>query len=202
MACGLGSGCGEPDITVTTPDPVIPSIPLRDDIYLRFTIDGDGFTAKPFDPVFVDDSQSRNVNYWMAYKDREKTNFRMQGKAEDWLLNLNFRIDAEALGSYPFEPDELGMNQSFELNLQNPESEERKQYYAQQASLELTGYDGEYISGSFSGRFFRGSMIQPEYRSYVTITDGEFRLNWAQEVSSANKDKWPIPPTDQNSQEG
>jgi hypothetical protein len=90
------------------------------------------------------------------------------------------------------------MNQSFELNLRNPDSEERKQYYAQQATLELTDYDGEYISGTFSGRFFRGSMTNPEYRSWVAISDGEFRLNWAHGTSSANKDKWPVPTTDQN----
>jgi hypothetical protein len=202
LMCGLVASCGDPDAPVTTTEPVIPSISVRNDIYLRFTIDGDGFAAEPFDPVFVDDSQSRKVNYWMAYQDREKTNFRMQGKAEDWLLSLNFRIDAEALGTYPFESDDLDMNQSFELNLRNSESEERKQYYAQQATLELTDYDGDYISGTFSGRFFRGSMTNPEYRSWVTISDGEFRLDWAHSTGSANKDKWPVSLPGQNSHEG
>jgi hypothetical protein len=207
LILGLVSGCGESNTAITTVsiktnEPIIPSIPIRDDIYLRFTIDGDGYTAKSFNPVFVDDSQARSVNYWMAYKDREKTSFRMQGKADEWLLNLNFRIAAEALGTYPFEPDDLDMNQSFELNLRNPESEERKQYYAQKALLELTDYDGEYISGTFSGRFFRGSMKQAEYRSYVNIEDGEFRLNWAQEASNADKEKWPVPVTDEKFQGG
>ena len=202
LVLGLVSGCGESDTPVTTNESVTPSVPARDDIYLRFIIDGDGYTAKSFDPVFVDDSQSRKVNYWMAYQDREKTSFRMQGKAGEWLLNLNFRIASEALGTYPFEPDDLDMNQRFELNLRNPESQERKQYYAQKASLVLIDYDGEYISGTFNGRFFRGSIKQSEYRTYVDIKDGEFRLNWAQDASNTDKEKWPVPPTDRNSREG
>ena len=56
----------------------------------------------------------------------------------DGRLDINFKINAEALGTYPFEPDDLDMNQNFELNLRNPDWEERKQYYAQQAILVLT----------------------------------------------------------------
>ena len=56
--------------------------------------------------------------------------------------------------------------------------------------LGLTDYDGEYIVGAFSGRFFRGSMTNQEDREPVTISDGEFRVNWAEGQSNTNKAKW------------
>jgi hypothetical protein len=39
---------------------------MRDDIHLRFTIDGDGFDIKSFEPEFGDDTRARNANYWMG----------------------------------------------------------------------------------------------------------------------------------------
>jgi hypothetical protein len=163
---------------------------VRDDIYLRFTIDGDGYGNERFEPDFGNSTRARNVNYWMASKRSEQTTFRMETTMGDSKLDINFKIGAESLGSYSFAPDDLNMNQNFELNLRNPDWQERKQYYAQQATLELTDYDGEYISGTFSGRFFRGSMTNQDDRSYVTISDGAFRVNWADGQRSKDKDKW------------
>jgi hypothetical protein len=163
---------------------------VRGDIYLRFTLDGDGYSEESFEPGFGTDARARNVNYWMASKSSEKTTFRMETAVGDLRLDINFKIEAESLGSYSFAPDDLNMNQNFELNLRNPEWQERKQYYAQQATLELTDYDGEYISGTFSGRFFRGSMSNQDDRSYVTISDGAFRVNWAEGQRSKDKDQW------------
>jgi hypothetical protein len=177
---GLVVGCGGSDAIAE----------VRDDIYLRFTIDGDGFSNKSFEPDFATDTRARNVNYWMASKRAEQTTFHMDTTLGDLQLDINFKVQAESLGSYSFEPDKLNMNQNFELNLRNPEWEERKQYYAQQATLELTDHDGEYISGTFSGRFFRGSLSNQDDRSYVTISDGAFRVNWAEGQRSKNKDKW------------
>jgi hypothetical protein len=163
---------------------------VRDDIYLRFTINGDGYGNERFEPDFATDTRARNVNYWMASKRSEQTTFSMETTMGDLKLDINFKVQAESLGSYSFEPDDLNMNQNFELNLRSPEWEERKQYYAQQATLELTDYDGEYISGTFSGRFFRGAMTNQDDRSYVTISDGAFRVNWADGQRSKDKDKW------------
>jgi hypothetical protein len=177
---GLVFGCGGSDVFAE----------MRDDIHLRFTIDGDGFDNKNFEPEFGDDTRARNANYWMASKRAEQTTFRMETTLGDLQLDINFKVEAESLGTYSFEPDGLNMNQDFELNFRNPEWEERKQYYAQQATLELTDYDGEYISGTFSGRFFRGSRSNQDDRSYVTISDGAFRVNWAEGQRSKNKDKW------------
>ena len=190
LACGLSSGCGEPESTSGAVEPPSGSEEVRDDIYLRFTIDGDGFGGEKFEPSFGTDVRSRNVNYWMAYQDREQTVFRMESKSGEWSLDINFKIDAEALGTYEFAPDDLNMNQNFDLTLRHSETEERKSYYAQQATLELTDYDGELISGTFSGRFFRGSMTDQDDRTYVTVADGEFRVNWAEGQSSTNKAKW------------
>jgi hypothetical protein len=116
---------------------------VRDDIYLRFTINGDGYGNERFEPDFATDTRARNVNYWMASKRSEQTTFSMETTMGDLKLDINFKVQAESLGSYSFEPDDLNMNQNFELNLRSPEWEERKQYYAQQATLELTDYDGE-----------------------------------------------------------
>ncbi len=188
---GLVSGFGVPDSAFSgTPDSSNASAGVRDDIYLRFTIDGDGYSNERFEPDFGTGTRARNVNYWMASKRSEQTTFRMETAIGDLKLDINFRIEAEALGTYLFEPDDLNMNQNFELNLRNPEWQERKQYYAQQATLELTDYDGEYISGTFNGRFFRGSLTNQDDRTYVTISDGEFRVNWAEGQRSKNKDKW------------
>jgi len=190
LVLGLAPGCGGSDAPATTSKPARSAAEVRDAIFLHFTIDGDGFRNERFEPDFGTDTRARNVNYWMGAKDRQQTTFRMETKAGETKLDINFKIDAEALGIYSFEPDDLNMNMNFELNLRNPEWEKRKQYYAQQATLELTDYDGEYISGTFSGRFFRGSMANQDERSYVTISDGKFRVNWAQGQRSANKDKW------------
>lgn len=190
LIAGLAPGCGQTDSPAVSTEPTSTSAELRDDIYLRFTIDGDGFSHERFEPEFATDTRARNVNYWMASKSQEQTTFRMETAPGDSRLDINFKIFAEALGRYPFEPDDLNMNQNFELNLRNPEWTQRKQYYAQQATLELTDYDGEYISGTFNGRFFRGSMVNQEDRSYVTISDGEFRVNWAEGQRSKDKDKW------------
>jgi hypothetical protein len=187
---GLAPGCGGSDAPAATSNPASSAADVRDDIFLHFTIDGDGFRNEMFEPGFGTDTRARNVNYWMAAKDRQQTTFRMETKAGETELVINFKIAAEALGTYPFEPDDSNMNMNFELTLRNPEWEERKQYYAQQATLELTDYDGEYISGTFSGQFFRGSLANQENRTFVTISDGEFRVNWAQGQRSANKDKW------------
>lgn len=190
LLCSLAPGCGGSDAPSATSKPAISAADVRDDIYLRFTIDGDGFSNERFEPSFGTDTRARNVNYWMGAKDRQQTTFRMETKLGETQLDINFEIDAEALGTYSFEPDDSNMNMNFYLNLHNPEWEKRKQYYAQQATLELTDYDGEYISGTFSGRFFRGSLVHQDKRSYVTISAGEFRVNWAQGQRSANKDKW------------
>jgi len=177
---GLVAGCGGSDAIAE----------VRDDIYLRFKIDGDGFNNKSFEPDFGTDTRARNVNYWMASKRAEQTTFRMETTVGELRLDINFKVEAESLGSYAFEPDDLNMNQNFELNFRNPEWEKRKQYYAQQATLELIDYDGEYISGTFSGRFFRGSSSNQDNRTYITISDGAFRVNWAEGQRSKNKDKW------------
>ncbi len=190
LLCGVIPGCGGSDTPDLTGKAAKSTAEVRDDIYLRFTIDGDGFSNQKFEPSFGTDTRARNVNYWMGAKNRQQTTFRMEAKAGDIQLDINFKIDAEALGIYPFEPDDSNMNMNFDLNLRKPEWEKRKQYYAQQATLELTDYDGEYISGTFSGRFFRGSLANQDKRSYVTISDGEFRVNWAHGQRSANKDKW------------
>jgi len=190
LLCGLIPGCGGSEAPAGTTEPASASAEIRDDIYLHFTIDGDGFSNKRFEPGFGTGTRARNVNYWMASQSREQTTFRMETESGDSRLDINFKIDAEALGTYLFEPDDQNMNMNFELNLRNPEWEERKQYYAQQATLELTDYDGEYISGTFSGRFFRGSMVNQDSRTYVTLSDGEFRVNWAEGQRSADKDKW------------
>jgi len=195
LITGLAPGCGQTDSPAvateqTSTTSTSTSAEHRDDIYLRFTINGDGFSNESFEPEFGIDTRARNVNYWMAYKNQEQTTFRMETAGDDSRLDINFKIFAEALGTYTFEPDDLNMNQNFELNLRNTDWAERKQYYAQQATLVLSDYDGEYISGTFSGRFFRGSMVNQEDRSYVTISDGEFRVNWAEGQRSKNKDKW------------
>jgi hypothetical protein len=190
LVCGLATGCGGSDTPAGTTGPASASAEIREDIYLRFTIDGDGFSNERFVPGFGTDTRARNVNYWMASKSGEQTTFRMETAPGDSHLDINFKIFAEALGTYAFEPDDLNMNQNFELNLRNKDWVGRKQYYAQQATLELADYDGEYISGTFSGRLFRGSMVNQEDRSYVTISDGEFRVNWAEGQRSKNKDKW------------
>ena len=187
---GLTPGCGGSDAPAETGRPADSAAEFRDDIYLNFTIDGDGFSNERFEPDFGNDTRARNVNYWMAAKDREQTTFRMEAKSGEMQLDINFKIDAEALGTYPFEPDKSNMNMNFELNLRNPEWEKRKQYYAQEATLVLTDYDGEYISGTFSGKFFRGSLANQDNRTHVTISNGKFRVNWAQGQRSANKDKW------------
>lgn len=188
---GLVSGCGGSDSAAAgAPDSSSAAAEIRDDIYLRFTIDGDGYSNESFEPGFGTDTRARNVNYWMASKRSEQTTFRMETTLGNLQLDINFKIEAESLGTYSFEPDDLNMNQNFELNLRNPEWKERKQYYAQQATLELTDYDGEYISGTFSGRFFRGSLFNEDERSYVTISDGAFRVNWAEGQRTKNKDKW------------
>ncbi len=187
---GLVAGCGGSDDTPVPSEPAKSSGEIRDDIYLRFTIDGDGYSDEKFEPGFGIDTRSRNVNYWMASKSSEQTTFSMETTLGNLQLDIDFRIEAESLGTYSFAPDDLNMNQNFELNLRNPEWEKRKQYYAQQATLELTDYDGEYISGTFSGRFFRGSMTNQDDRSYVTISDGAFRVNWADGQRSKDKDKW------------
>jgi hypothetical protein len=189
LILGLAPGCGGSESPSEASKSTSPSTDLRDDIYLRFTIDGDGFSSERFEPVFGNDTRARNVNYWMGHKDRELTTFRMETSG-DSRLDINFKIDAEALGTYQFEPDDLNMNQNFDLNLRNPDWEKRRQYLAQQATLELNDYDGEYISGTFSGRFFRGSRTNQDDRIYVTISDGEFRVNWAEGQSSKNKDRW------------
>ena len=190
LVCGIISACGGSDAPVGVSQAASASVEVRDDIYLRFTMEGDGFNSERIAPDFGTDTRARNVNYWMAYQDREQTTFRMETAWGDGRLDINFKINAEALGTYPFEPDDLNMNQNFELNLRNPDWEERKQYYAQQATLVLTDYDGEYISGTFDGRFFRGSMMDQDDRLYVTISDGEFRVNWAEGQSSTKKDRW------------
>ena len=118
LLCGLIFGCGGSDVFAES----------RDDIYLRFTIDGDGFSNKSFEPEFGDDTRARNVNYWMASKRAEQTTFRMETTLGDLQLDINFKVEAESLGNYSFEPDDLNMNQNFELNLRNPEWEKRKQY--------------------------------------------------------------------------
>ena len=85
---------------------------VRNDIYLRFTIDGDGFSSERFNTAFGTDVRARNVNYWMAYQDREQTVFRMETDTGEWELDINFKIDAEALGTYEFEPNDLNMNRT------------------------------------------------------------------------------------------
>ncbi len=190
LSCGLAISCGETEVNSESAEPASISEDVRSDIYLRFTIDGDGFENETLEPSFATDVRSRNVNYWMAYLDREQTVFRLESDAEDWALDINFKIDAKALGTYGFDPDDLNMNQNFDLNLRHAESEERRQYYAQQATLELSEYDGDYITGTFSGRFFRGSMTNQEDREYVSISDGEFRVNWAEGQSNTNKARW------------
>ncbi len=188
---GLVSGCDGSDSSAAgTPDSSTTAEKTRDDIYLRFTIDGDGYRNKRFEPSIATDTRSRNVNYWMASKSSEQTTFSMETTLGNLQLDIDIRIEAESLGTYSFAPDDLNMNQNFEINLRNPDWEKRKQYHAQQATLELTDYDGEYISGTFGGRFFRGSMINQDDRSYVTISDGEFRVNWAEGARSKDKDKW------------
>ena len=190
LLCGLIPGCGGSDSPAATGKAANSAAEIRDDIYLRFTIDGDGFSNKRIEPDFGIDTRARNVNYWMGAKNREQTTFRMETKLGEMQIVINFKIYAEALGTYPFEPDDTNMNMNFDLNLRKPKWEKGKQYYAQQATLELTDYDGEYISGTFSGRFFRGSTVNQDDRSYVTVSDGEFRVNWAQGQRSANNDKW------------
>lgn len=56
--------------------------------------------------------------------------------------------------------------------------------------MDLTDYDGEYISGTFNGRFFRGSMTNQDDRTYMTLASGDFRVNWAEGQSNTNKAKW------------
>lgn len=190
LACGVVSGCREAESNSSAVEQPSGSEEVRDDIYLRFTIDGDGFGSERFELSFGTDLRARNVNYWMAYQDREQTVFRMEAGSGEWSLDINFKIEAEALGTYEFAPDDLNMNQNFDLTLRHSRTEERKAYYAQQATLELTDYDGEYISGTFSGRFFRGSMTNQDDRSYMTLANGEFRVNWAEGQRSTNKAKW------------
>jgi len=153
-------------------------------------VDGDGFNDENFEFVFGTDTRSLNVNYWMAYQDREQTTFRMEGQSDDWSIDINFKVNAEALGVYLFEPDDLNSNLDFDFTLRNETMEGRKMYYAQEASLALTEYDGEYISGTFSGTFFRGSITNQAERTQATVSDGRFRVNWAEGQGNTNKDKW------------
>lgn len=116
---GLAPGCGQSEAPTASTEPTSTSAELRDDIYLRFTIDGDGFSNERFESDFGTDTRARNVNYWMASKSQEQTTFRMEAAQGDWRLDINFKIAAEALGTYPFEADDMNMNQNFELNPRN-----------------------------------------------------------------------------------
>lgn len=126
----------------------------------------------------------------MAYQDRDQTTFRMEGQSGAWSIEINCKIAAEALGVYPFAPDDLNSNQNFDFTLRTDAEEERRLYYAREASLELTDYDGEYISGTFNGTFFRGSLTDQADRTPVTVSDGRFRINWAEGKRSTDKDRW------------
>ena len=44
LVCGLATSCGGSDTPAGTTGPASASAEIREDIYLRFTIDGDGFS--------------------------------------------------------------------------------------------------------------------------------------------------------------
>ena len=183
----MAASCGGTEAERTGPAPAAED--TRDDIYLSFALDRDGFANETLDFPFRTDTRSRNLNYWMAYKDRDQTTFRMEGRSGLWSVDINFKISAERLGTYPFEPDDLNSNRDVDFTLR-PEGEQRRLYYAQNATLELLEHSGDYISGTFSGTFFRGSIVNQEERTQVGVSDGKFRVNWAEGQSSKNKDKW------------
>jgi hypothetical protein len=172
------AGCGQSDTAARVQSSAAGNV--RDDIYLSFMLDGDGFSNESFEFEFGTDLRSLNGNYWMAYQDREQTTFRMEGQSGDWSIDINFKISAEALGVYPFEPDDLNSNRDFDFTLRHETVEEPK-----------SEYDGEYISGTFTGTFFRGSIVNQSERTQVTVSDGRFRVNWADGQRNTNKDRWP-----------
>ena len=164
----------------------------RSDINLSFTLDGDRFHHEPFQVVFGKDLRSMNVNYWISFATVEETAFGFEGACKDWLVHLHFKPHIKKLGIYEFKPEHLNQNLDFYIRLQKKGESQGTRYTAQSARVELTDYDkqGDYISGTFGGRFFRGSMSQEAERTYVTVSDGKFRVNWGSGQRITTKTKW------------
>ena len=163
ISCNNSSGKNAEGASATTP-PSNNSNQANGDAFVSYTIDGKDVMIKDsklFINKVVNNTSNGTVNI-------EVTNFSVNPAEVLHIIahnNGTTTISHSAGGGSPFSDKPFA-----ELMIQN------SNHYADAATVNITQITGNYVEGTFSGKFTGDKGIQDQTQETVNITNGKFHL--------------------------
>lgn len=187
IAVGLCIACSAPETAEHTSTPGGP--------FLSFRVDGAGFDGRRFGPGLAD-----FTGYWLYDPHTQQTQVHLSGSDAPWRAGLDLAVKSSGPGTYEADPTYRGIDRGFVVALADHTTGTRIGLVAADATLvlESNASDPDWMSGTFSGRFAVGHRTTgrdildtpPEERTYATIRDGRFRVQWRDTMHGKGR-RWP-----------
>jgi hypothetical protein len=185
------------------PDPG-PAEPPPTEQRLSFSATGGGLDGKQFD-LLVSDS----MGFWMFDPNSKKTMVSARGLAGDLDTYLYVAVPQVGVGSYEFRPSDKGADTQVQLRFRQTNDNKGFALLAVQGKLEFEKLLGDYLIGSFSGKFVRSERLGADLadipeakRQYVNVSGGRFQVSWKDRLGGkaarwgvASKPAAPTPAT-------
>jgi hypothetical protein len=141
---------------------------------------GEDLDGKTFDQQVAD-----AVGYWLF--DPKGGNTMIAARAAEHGLDTYFyaAIPQDGAGTYQFKAGPKGADTRVQIRFREVEGGKTFALLAVEGNLELEKVLGDYLIGSFSGKFVRSERlgadlgdIPEDQRQYVTISNGKFQVTW------------------------
>lgn len=142
--------------------------------------------------------------FYHFLSEKRHTALGASGRREDYAVVLRGEIPLSDVGSYEFTPNENHYDPALMILVRDLKTKATSTLIAHTGTLSFTGHgpEGEYVDGSFKGRFIvgKGAFQVPtdvplEQLEFVEIREGSFRLRHEDRIKSKRKrtywEKWP-----------
>jgi hypothetical protein len=145
-----------------------------------FTAQGAEFNGKTFDIEVADP-----VGYWLYDTKGSNTMVAARGTAHGLDAYFYAAIPMAALGTYEFQKGPKGSDSRVQIRFRELEGGKAFALLAVEGKLEFAKIVGDYLVGSFDGKFVRSERlgadipdIPEDQRQYVTVKGGKFQVTW------------------------
>jgi hypothetical protein len=169
------------------PEPEPPPTEQR----LSFSTQGGDLDGRTFDQQVAD-----AVGYWLF--DPKGGNTMIAARAAEHGLDTYFyaALPTDGPGTYEFRAGPKGADTRVQVRFREVEGGKTFALLAVDGKLELEKVLGDYLIGSFSGKFVRSERlgadlgdIPEDQRQYVTISNGKFQVTWKDRLGG-NATRW------------